>query len=182
MGRLKWDVETVHKALDELEVIIQTVKPIQGKIDQKARKLRKMKHLPQYVTQRIDNLIGNNNMAERSFSSVRSVRSTLPEIERKGKRKRYPALINGASYRIVLGGSFLTRKTTGQYVYYSHDESKNLHVGDIITYRGAQSGLLTRDDGIKRDAFEIDGFVGVFTPNTNGKARRAYLIRIKEGR
>lgn len=179
MGRLKWDVETVHKSLDELEEIIQRVTPIQARIDRKARKLRKMKHLPQYVTQRIDNLISNNIMADRSFASVRSVRSALPEIERAGAKKRYPALVKEAKYRVVLGGSFLTRKVTGQYVYYAHDESKNLHVGDIVTYRGQQAGLLTRDDGKPQDTFEFDGFVGVFIPSPNGKANRAYLEIIK---
>lgn len=85
MGRLKWDVETVHRALDELEVIIQNVKPIQAKIDRKARKLRKMKHLPQYVTQRIDNLITNNSViADRAFASVRSGAKCSP----RGRAKR----------------------------------------------------------------------------------------------
>jgi len=179
VGRLKWDVETVHKSLDELEEIIQRVTPIQARIDRKVRKLRKMKHLPQYVTQRIDNLIMNNIMANRSFASVRSVRSVLPEIERAGAKKRYPGLVEGAKYRVVLGGSFLTRKATGQYGYYAHDESKNLHVGDIVTYRGQQAGLLTGDDGKPKDAFESDGFIGVFRPASNGKANQAYLEIIK---
>ena len=182
MGRLKWDVEAVHQRLDELETIVQKVKPIQAKIDRKARKLRKMKHLPQYVTERLGNLISNNIMADRSFASVRSVRSALPEIERAGVKKRYPALVEGAKYRVVLGGSFLTRKVTGQYAYYAHDESKNLHVGDIVTYQGQKAGLLTRDDGKAEDAFEFDGFLGVFRPSPNGKAKRAYLEQIKEAR
>lgn len=109
-----------------------------------------------------------------------AVRSALPEVERKGKKKRYPALVDGEQYRVVLGGSFLTRKATGQYVYYSHDESKNLHVGDIVTYRGRQEGLLTRDDGKQKDVFEINGFVGVFTPHINGKAKRVYLEKVKK--
>ena len=179
MGKLKWDVETVHQSLDELEEIIQKVKPIQARIDRRARKLRKMKHLPQYVTQRIDNLISNNIMADRSFASVRSVRSALPEVERQGKKKRYPALVEGMKYRVVLGGSFITQKYQGQYSYFAHDESKNLHVGDIIIYRGQQAGLLTRDNGKPKDAFELDSFVGVFTPNANGKANRAYLQKVE---
>lgn len=180
MGRLKWDVETVHKSLDELEEIIQKVKPIQARIDRKARKLRKMKHLPQYATQRIDNLIMNNRlMADRSFSNVRSVRSALPEIERQGRKKRYPALVEGEKYRVVLGGCFLTQKYQGQYSYYAHDESKNLHAGDIVTYRGQLTGLLTSDNGKPKDAFEFESSVGVFTPNTNGKTNRAYLVKIK---
>lgn len=180
MGRLKWEPETVHQYLDELEKIIQKAKPIQARIDRKARKLRKVKHLPQYVTQRIDNLIGNNIMADRSFASVKSVRSALPEIERTSTRKRYPALVEGQKCQVVLGGSFLTRKYQGQYSYYSHDESKNLHIGDIIIYRGQQAQLLTTDNSKPKDAFELDSFVGVFTPNAKGKANRAYLQQIKD--
>lgn len=177
MGKLKWDVSQVHKALDELEQVIQEIKPITGRIDRKAKKLRKMEHLPQYVTQRLDNLIMNNTLvADRCFASVRSVRSALPEIERSGRRKRYPAVVEGKKYRVVLGGCFLTRKATGPHTYYAHEESKNLHVGDIITYRGRQTGLLLREDNIKRDAFEFEGFLGVFHPNKEGKANRAHLI------
>ena len=180
MGRLKWDVETVHKALDELEEIIQKVKPIQAKVDRKARKLRKMKHLPQYVTQRVDNLIFNNKaIADRAFANVRSVRSALPEIERQGTKKRYPVLVEGQKYQVVLGDSMLTRKVESRY-HYAHDESTNLHVGDIVTYKGQQTGLLTKDDGKPHDTFAFADFIGYFMPSSKGKANRAYLEAIAE--
>ena len=179
MGKLKWDPETVHQQLDELEKIIQKVKPVQARIDRKARKLRKIKHLPQYVTQRIDNLILSNILADRSFGNVNSVRSVLPEIERNGTRKRYPALIEGQKYQVVLGGSCLSHKATGQYVYYAHDEAKSLHVGDILTYKGQQKDLLTSDDGKLHDTFEFEGLVGYFGPAQKGKANRAYLQKVE---
>ena len=179
MGKLKWEPETVHQQLDELEKIIQKVKPVQARIDRKAKKLRKVKHLPQYVTQRIDNLRRDNNISERSFANVKNVRSALPEIERNGTRKRYPALIEGQKYQVVLGGSCLSHKATGQYIYYAHDEAKNLHVGDVIIYRGKQTGILTSDNGKPEDAFELNSLVGVFTPNAKGKANRAYLQNVE---
>jgi len=179
LGKLKWDVETVHQSLDQLEEIIQKFKPIEKKVDRKARKLRKMKHLPQYVTQRIDNLIMSNQaMSERAYGNVKSVRSALPEIERNGTKNRYPALVEGEKYRVVLGGPFLSRKAEGQYVYYSHDESKNLHVGDVIIYKGQQTGLLSKDDGKLHDTFDFEGFVGYFAPAEKGKANRAYLDKV----
>ena len=179
MGKLKWDPETVHQQLDELEKIIQKVKPVQARIDRKARKLRKIKHLPQYVTQRIDNLMRNNDISDRSFANVKNVRSALPEIERNGTRKRYPALVEGQKYQVVLGGSFLNHKATGQYIYYAHDEAKDLHVGDILTYKGQQKDLLTSDDGKLHDTFEFEGLVGYFGPAQKGKANRAYLQKVE---
>ncbi|GAJ12010.1 unnamed protein product [marine sediment metagenome] len=75
MGKYKWDVNYVYGSLDRLELVIKQLQPTIDEIGEKAAKLRGAKNLPQYVTQRIDNLIFTNKAtADRLLQGVRNVR------------------------------------------------------------------------------------------------------------
>lgn len=179
---LKWDVERVQLALDKMETTVQRLKPTQKKLDHEARQLRKMKSLPQYVTQRIDTLIFNNKaMIDRAYAEIKSIRASLPVQDRDPGKKRFYTLVENAMYRVVCGGAFLMGKVgeDSPYSWSKRDEARNLHIGDVVQYLGQQTGLTWADPDQPQDAFAIDGYRGVFRPAPKGKANRAFLELIQ---
>ena len=180
MGKYKWDVNNVYNQLDRLELIIKKLQPIVDEVGEKAGKLRKAKGLPQYVTQRLDNFSSTNKVTvDRQLAGIRSVRSTLPEIERNSRHK-LPRLRVGASYKVMLGGATLAHPNSSQYYY--TDESKNLFLGDIIKYQGRYVLEGKRPGSQPEDIFEIDSFTGRFAPAKDGRANLQYLAKVKGGR
>jgi len=181
MGKYKWDVNYVYNSLDRLELVIIQLQPTIDEIGEKAGKLKGAKNLPQYVTQRVDNLSFTNKATiDRLLQGVRSVRSTLPQIERNHRHK-LPRLRTGSQYRVMLGGAFLTQPVKTEYSnYYPIDKSKNLYLGDILTYQGYYKLDNGRDSDKPQDIFKIDGFIGALKPITeNGRANLHYLAKTK---
>lgn len=177
MGKLKWDVNYVHNQLDQLELVINKLQPTIDEVEARVTRLNKAKGLPQYVTQRLGTLqFTNKATAGRLLAGVRSVRDALPEVDRKTLNK-LPRLRTGNRYKVVLGGATLSYEEVERY--YHRPVTRHLYVGDIILYRGHYK-LEDEQVCIKHgDIFEIDGFVGSFSPAVKGFAYVNYLAKAK---
>ncbi len=186
-GRLKWDPNKVHQELDQMERTCAQFRPIAAAIKLQADKLRAMKNLPGYVTQRVDTLILDiKHLNDRAYGRIDSVRENLPQVERVTRRKHLPALIAGKSYRVVMGGALMRaveKRVWGQNPdgteranYY--ERTLHLHVDDVITYLGVKRVRETMAAG---DAFKIGETEGLFQPLTpTGRADRIYLERMDD--
>ena len=165
--------------VQRLELTINQLQPVIAQVKEKATKLRQAKKLPQYVSQRVDNLLmQNDSTIERLLQGVRSIRGTLPQVERNHRHK-LPRLRVGSRYKIVLGGAFLTAPDT-EWQYYFREKSKNLYLGDIIKYRGQYVLEGSRNGTKSLDIFEIDGFIGAFKPiSEKGRANLNYLVKAR---